>query len=152
MTEQELAEACARQMWDRDAASQGLGMRLGPVAPGQAQLTMDVTPEMVNGHGICHGGLIFSLADSAFAFACNSRNQVQVALSCSIDYLAPGFAGDCLTATARERRRSRRTGLFEVSVTNQAGEELAHFRGRSFALDQTVLRDGSPDDEEPADD
>ncbi len=145
MTEQELAEACAAEMYDRDQASQSLGMEIAAVGPGRAELTMEVRPEMTNGHGICHGGLIFALADSAFAFACNSRNDVQVALSCSIEYLSPGRAGDRLTATATERRRSRRTGLYEVSVTNQAGEEIALFRGRSFALGEPLLRNEDAD-------
>lgn len=140
MTEQELAEACAAEMYARDSASQSLGMEIAAIAPGRAELTMEVRPEMTNGHGICHGGLIFALADSAFAFACNSRNEVQVALTCSIEFLSPGQAGDRLTATATERRRSRRTGVYEVSVTNQAGEEIALFRGRSFALGDPLLR------------
>ncbi|MEM8579371.1 MAG: hydroxyphenylacetyl-CoA thioesterase PaaI [Pseudomonadota bacterium] len=131
MTPQTRAERSAAAMWARDAASQGLGMVLTQIGPGCATLTMPVRPDMLNGHGICHGGYIFTLADSAFAFACNSYNQLAVAQSNSITYLAPGQPGDTLTATAAEVARAGRSGTYDVTVTDGAGSPLALFRGLS---------------------
>ncbi|PKP73698.1 MAG: phenylacetic acid degradation protein PaaD [Alphaproteobacteria bacterium HGW-Alphaproteobacteria-6] len=131
MTPQELAEASARAMWNDDSASQRLGMVLEHVAPGTATLSMTITPAMSNGHGNCHGGYIFTLADSAFAFACNSYNQVVVAQHCAITYLIPGQVGDRLTATATETARRGRSGIYDIRVTNQSGEHVAAFRGHS---------------------
>lgn len=131
---QELAELAAKTMYENDGASQGLGMQLVSVAPGQASMTMTVRPDMLNGHKTCHGGFLFSLADSAFAFACNSRNQVTVASGCSIDFLAPAFEGDVLTATAAEYSLAGRTGVYDVHVTNQHGKRVAVFRGRSYRI------------------
>ncbi|MCU9848237.1 hydroxyphenylacetyl-CoA thioesterase PaaI [Defluviimonas sp. WL0024] len=131
MSPQELAEAAAQAMWAGDAASQELGMTLDRIAPGAAVLSMTVTGAMANGHGSCHGGYIFTLADSAFAFACNSHNRVAVAQQCSITYLIPARAGDRLTATAREIVRRERSGIYDVSVTNQDGATVAEFRGHS---------------------
>lgn len=131
---QELAELAAKTMYDADRASQGLGIRLVSVAPGQASMTMTVRADMLNGHKTCHGGFLFSLADSAFAFACNSRNQITVASGCSIDFLAPAFEGDVLTATAAEYSLAGRTGVYDVHVTNQDGKRLAVFRGRSYRI------------------
>jgi len=105
MNAQEMAEACANAMWDLDTASQNLGMRIEHIAPGQATLSMEITKLMSNGHGNCHGGYIFTLADSAFAFACNGYNQLTVAQNCSITYISPGRIGDRLTAEAREISR-----------------------------------------------
>ncbi|WP_018238105.1 hydroxyphenylacetyl-CoA thioesterase PaaI [Ensifer sp. BR816] len=138
-TAQELAEAAADTMWRGDNASRRLGMVLEQVAPGAAVLSMPVQEEMANGHGICHGGYIFALADSAFAFACNSYNQRAVAQHCSITYIAPAFAGDRLTATAREVSRRGRGGIYDVSVSNQKGEQLAEFRGHSRTVKGTHL-------------
>lgn len=131
---QALAELAAQTMYRADMASQGLGIRLVSVSPGQASMTMTVRPDMLNGHKTCHGGFLFSLADSAFAFACNSRNQVTVASGCSIDFLAPALEGDVLTATATEYSLAGRTGVYDVHVTNQEGKRLAVFRGRSYRI------------------
>ena len=139
MTEQELAEACAKAMWNDDSASQRLGMSLDHIAPGEATLSMDITAEMSNGHGNCHGGYIFTLADSAFAFACNSRNLITVAQQNSITYINPGRIGDRLTATAREVSLRGRSGIYDVRITNQQGEHVAEFRGHSRSVKGTHL-------------
>ena len=139
MTPQELAEASAQALWDGDSTSQRLGMVLSGVAPGQATLTMTVTPEMSNGHGTCHGGYIFTLADSAFAFACNGYNQRVVGQHASITYLFPARLGDRLTATATETSRQGRSGLYDVRVTNQDGIHIAEFRGHSRTVKGTHL-------------
>lgn len=131
MTPQELAEASAKAMWDLDRASQQLGMVIDHIAPGQATLSMTVTEAMTNGHGNGHGGYIFTLADSAFAFACNSYNDITVGQQASITYVAPAALGDRLTATAREVSRAGRSGVYDVEVTNQNGRSVAHFRGLS---------------------
>jgi acyl-CoA thioesterase len=135
----------ARAMFARDRASQALGMRIVGVRPGWARLTMTVRDEMVNGHGLCHGGVVFSLADSAFAFACNSYNDATVAAAASIDYLAAARTGDELTAEATELWRSRRSGLYEITVANQRGERIALFRGRSQRIDGQVLEERVPE-------
>ncbi len=132
---QQIAERSAATMYSRDHASQALGMRIIEMRPGSAKLAMTVRQDMVNGHAICHGGLIFTLADSAFAFACNSYNHTTVAAGASIDFLGPAHLGDELTADAHEVWRSRRSGIYEIVVTNQRGERLALFRGRSHQLD-----------------
>ena len=140
LSPQQLAEACADAMFSRDNASQGLGMRIESVAPGRAVLTMTVREDMVQGHGNCHGGFIFALADSAFAFACNSYDEATVASGCSIDYLGPGQLGARLTAPAEERSRRGRTGIYDITVRNQHGAEVALFRGRSYKIRGTVRR------------
>ncbi|RDW12585.1 hydroxyphenylacetyl-CoA thioesterase PaaI [Paracoccus thiocyanatus] len=139
MTAQELAEASAQAMWNDDSASQRLGMSLDHIAPGQATLSMTVTEAMSNGHGNCHGGYIFTLADSAFAFACNSYNQLAVAQHCSISYLLPVRIGDRLTAQAREVSRRGRSGIYDIRITNQDGAHLAEFRGHSRTVKGTHL-------------
>lgn len=131
MTPQALAEASARAMWQDDRASQRLDMSLDRIAPGEATLSMTITEAMSNGHGNCHGGYLFTLADSAFAFACNSHNAVTVAQQASINFIAPVRLGDRLTATAREQSRAGRSGVYDVDVTNQDGRVVAHFRGLS---------------------
>ena len=131
MTPQELAEASAKAMWDLDRASQQLGMAIDHIAPGQATLSMTVTEAQTNGHGNGHGGYIFTLADSAFAFACNTYNDITVGQQASIIYVAPVALGDRLTATAREVSRAGRSGVYDVEVTNQNGRSVAHFRGLS---------------------
>jgi len=128
---QELAERSARALYEPDRASQSLGMRIVAVAPRACSVTMRVRPDMTNGHAICHGGMIFALADSAFAFACNSGGEPTVAASGSIDFLASAHEGDQLTASARELWHGGRSGIYEVTVTNQAGATIALFRGRS---------------------
>lgn len=131
---QRLAERAAEALLAGDAASAMLGMQLDEVKPGYARLTMLVRSDMVNGHRICHGGLIFTLADSSFAVSCNSHNERTVAAAASIDFLAPALEGDELRAEARELWRSGRSGLYEITVTNQRGERIALFRGRSHRI------------------
>jgi len=138
---QALAERVAAGMYARDNASQGLGIRLARVAPGFAQLTMTVRADMVNGHAITHGGLVFTLADSAFAYACNSYNLVTVASGCSIDFLAPAREGDVLTARGVERSASGRTGVYDIEVFNQRGEKIALFRGKSYRIKGHVIEE-----------
>ena len=131
MTAQDIARACADAMWNNDSTSQRLGMELQHVAPGEATLAMTVTEAMANGHGNCHGGFIFTLGDSAFAFACNSHNQVVVGQHCSITYIAPARIGDRLVATATELSRQGRSGIYDIRITNQHGQHIAEFRGHS---------------------
>ena len=128
------ADASARAMYAEDGASQALGMRILEVRPGYARLAMKVREDMVNGHKLCHGGLIFTLADSAFAFACNTYNAVTVASAANVEFLLPARLGDELTATAEERSRSKRTGIYDVTVHNSQGECVALFRGRSHEI------------------
>ena len=135
---QALAERIAAAMFDRDRASQMMGMRIVKVAPGRAELVMTVRADMVNGHATCHGGFIFTLADSAFAFACNSNNQTTVASGAGIDFLAPAREGDVLTAVAEERSASGRTGVYDIEVRNQRGEAIALFRGKSHRIKGSV--------------
>jgi acyl-CoA thioesterase len=136
---QQLAERVAARMFASDRASQRLGMRIESVAPGRAELTMTVRDDMLNGHSICHGGFIFLLADSTFAFACNSYNRNTVAQGCSIEYLAPAHGGDVLRATGVERSRSGRTGVYDIDVRNQDGRTVALFRGKSYRIDGHVV-------------
>jgi acyl-CoA thioesterase len=121
-------------MYRSDRASQNLGLEILDVAPGSARISMTVRPEMVNGHGLCHGGIIFTLADSAFAFACNSHGEPMVAAGASIEYLAPTPAGELLIALATEVSRSARNGVYDVRVSKSSGETVALFRGRSARL------------------
>ena len=139
----DLAQACAQAMWSDDQASQGLGMVVERVAPGEALLSMAIRPDMTNGPGICHGGFIFTLADSAFAFACNTYNQRTVAQHCAVTFLQPGRRGDTLTAHAVERTRSGRSGIYDVTVRNSQGEVVAEFRGHSRTISGTLLAPGS---------
>ena len=136
---QALAERVAEGMYSRDRASQALGMKIVRVGPGLAELNMNVRGDMLNGHAICHGGFIFALADSAFAFACNSYNLTTVASGCAIDFMAPAREGDVLTATARERNASGRTGVYDIEVRNQRGETIALFRGKSYRIKGHVV-------------
>lgn len=135
------ARRAAAALFERDRASQALGMRLSEIAPGRARVTMTVRPDMVNGHGSCHGGLVFALADSAFAFACNSHNEATVAAAAAIDFLAAAREGDELAAAAHELWRSRRNGIYEITVTNQRGERVALFRGRSYRVEGAVVNE-----------
>jgi acyl-CoA thioesterase len=136
-----LARACADAMWKDDAATQSLGMQLISVAPGQAAITMTVTDRMVNGHKICHGGYIFTLADSAFAFACNTYNQRTVAQHCAVTFLASAKLGDKLVARAVERQRAGRSGIYDVAVTREEGNVIAEFRGHSRTIEGELLPD-----------
>ncbi|MEO0939427.1 MAG: hydroxyphenylacetyl-CoA thioesterase PaaI [Pseudomonadota bacterium] len=144
MTPEARARRSADVMWAQDAASQGLGMALTYVGPGTATLTMPVRRDMLNGHGICHGGFIFTLADSAFAFACNSYNRLAVAQSNSITYLTPGQPGDTLTAVATEVARAGRSGTYDVTVTGADGTQVALFRGLSRIISGTHFEEETP--------
>lgn len=139
---QALADRVAESMFADDRASRALGMRIETVSPGRAEMTMTVRDDMVNGHAICHGGFIFLLADSTFAFACNSYNRNTVAQGCSIDYLAPARAGDVLRAIGVERSRTGRTGVYDIEVRNQEGRTIALFRGKSYRIDGHVVDEG----------
>ena len=121
-------------MYQRDPTSQALGMLLAEIRPGYARMTMTVRADMLNGHQSCHGGYIFMLADSAFAFACNSHNHNTVGAGCSIDYLAPGREGDLLTAEASEQALAGKTGVYDVKVNNGEGRTVALFRGKSHRI------------------
>ena len=131
---QALAELAGKTMYERDPASQALGMTLDVIRPGYARMRMRVREDMLNGHGTCHGGFIFMLADSAFAFACNSHNFNTVGAGCTIDYLAPGRPGDVLAAEAVEQALSGKTGVYDVVVTDQDGRKVALFRGKSHRV------------------
>ncbi len=139
-------EAVGAHMFAADRASRGLGMRLLQVGTGTARLEMTVRDDMLNGHEICHGGFITTLADSAFAFACNSNNQMTVAAGLTVDFLAPAHRGDVLTAEANEVTRSGRNGVYDMVVRNQAGQRLALVRGRSVSLAgrSVIPAEGSP--------
>lgn len=139
LSPQALAEACAKAMWDDDNATRHLGMELVSVAPGEATIAMSIAETMTNGHGTCHGGYLFTLADSAFAFACNTYNQRTVAQHCSVTYIAPAFRGDRLTATAREVSRRGRGGIYDIRITNQEGGHVAEFRGHARTVKGTHL-------------
>ena len=136
---QVLAEAVGQRMYSIDPATQAMGIVLEMIAPGEARMRMTVRRDMLNGHQTCHGGFLFAFADSTFAFACNARNQSTVAAGCTIDFLAPGFEGDVLTAHAKERSLAGRTGIYDVTVTNQDGKVLALFRGRSYRIKGQVI-------------
>jgi len=134
MTPKERAEKSAAAMWADDHASKWAGMEITHVDEGEATLELTVAQHHCNGHGICHGGVTFMLADSAFAFACNSRNQATVAQHNVISFTAPGRLGDRLIATAREVSLTGRSGIYDVTVTNQDGQQIAEFRGFSRAI------------------
>ncbi len=135
----EMARACAQAMWADDNASRGLGMRLVTIEPGIAVLAMPVTDRMVNGHGICHGGFIFTLADSAFAFACNTHNTRTVAHQCAVTFVSAAHLGDELVARATERHRAGRSGIYDVTVTRAEGSVVAEFRGHSRSIKGELL-------------
>jgi acyl-CoA thioesterase len=140
---QALAQACADSMWQRDRMAQSLGMQLVRVAPGYALLTMIVREDMTNGHHICHGGMMFSLADTAFAYACNSYNRNTVASACHIDYLAPAKEGETLEAEGVERSASGRTGVYDITV-RAGGRTVALFRGKSYRIAGEVIAGAQP--------
>lgn len=135
MSPQALAEACAAAMWAEDRASAGLGMAITRIAPNEAEMTMRIEARMVNGHGIAHGGFIYALADSAFAFACNSLNRRAVAQSNTITYLRPARVDDVLTARAAQISVAGRSGITDVVVTDQEGRQIALFRGLSRIIE-----------------
>lgn len=139
-----LAQDAVNAMWSRDQAAQALGMEIRQVLAGSATLRMRVRKDMVNGHQICHGGLIFTLADTAFAYACNSYNQNTVASACHIDFLAPGREGDVLEAVAIERSSAGRTGVYDVEVRVVDGHAVALFRGKSHRIKGEVIASFEP--------
>jgi len=128
------AAGAVAALYERDAASRGFGIEVLEIAPGRVSVGMTVRPDMVNGHGMCHGGMLFMLADSAFAFACNSHGVPMVAAGASIEFLAPAPLGERLTASATETSRAERHGIYDVVITTQAGSPVAHFRGRCARL------------------
>lgn len=136
---QALAEATKEAMYSRDRAAQALGIEVVRVAPGAALMTMTVRGDMVNGHHICHGGMIFTLADTAFAYACNSYNRNTVASACSIDFLAPAKEGETLEAEAVEQSLSGRTGVYDITVRTPHGRVIALFRGKSYRINGEVI-------------
>ena len=131
---QQTAEAVREGMYANDHAVRALGMTVEVVGPGRAMVTMTVRRDMLNGFAICHGGLVATLADTAFAYACNAYNEMTVASGFSIDLLAPSREGDVLTAVAHEVQLAGRTGVYDIDVTNQRGERIAVFRGRSYRM------------------
>ena len=136
---QALADATAAAMFSRDRAAQALGLKIVRVQPGKSLLTMAVRSDMVNGHHICHGGMIFSLADTAFAYACNSYNKNTVASACHIDFLAPAKEGETLEAEAVEQSASGRTGVYDITVRTAGGKTIALFRGKSYRINGEVI-------------
>lgn len=131
-------------MWANDRASKALGMQVTTIGPGTATLTMTVRDDMLNGHDLCHGGLIATLADSAFAFACNAYNEVTVASGFDIHLMGGARLGDVLTASATELSKGGRTGVYDIVVSNQRGEQIAAFRGRSYTMKGKPLVEGLP--------
>ncbi len=139
MTELEIAKRCAASMLNNDKASHALGIEVDITAAGAATVSMTVRDDMLNGFGVCHGGMVFALADSAFAFACNAYDEQTVAASCQVEFLRPARKGDKLTANASEDHRGRKTGYYTVTVHNQDDELVALFRGRSRSNGNSVL-------------
>jgi acyl-CoA thioesterase len=143
--DERLAEAVGRTMLAQDNASRALGMTLEEIAPGRARMSMRVREDMINGHDLCHGGLIFMLADSTFAFACNARNRVTVAAGAEIHFISPAKKGETLVATARERAGAGRSGIYDIEVNEQAsGRLIALFRGRSHRVEGTIVAEAAP--------
>ena len=140
LTGDELARACVDAMYANDRASKSIGITVDEVREGYARLNLPITAEMLNGHGICHGGFIFTLADTAFACACNTRNDVNLAQKCSIEYKRPGKAGDRLTATAEHQSQDGRYGLYQVTVTDQDDNLIALFEGHSCRVKGKLLK------------
>ncbi len=149
ITAQQLAEATREAMWANDRASKALGMQVQAIGPGTATLAMTVRDDMLNGHDLCHGGMVATLADSAFAYACNAHNEVTVASGFDINLLAAAKRGDVLTAIAHEVARSGRTGVYDIEVTNQCGDRVAAFRGRSYTVKGKPLVEGLPVGKQP---
>ena len=137
----ELARACVDAMYSRDVASKRIGITIAEVREGYARLNLPIKPEMLNGHGICHGGFIFTLADTAFACACNTRNDANLAQKCSIEYKRPVKAGDRLTATAEHLSQDGRYGVYQVTVTEQDDNLIALFEGHSCRVKGSLLAD-----------
>ena len=140
-----LAIACSDAMHSTDYCAQALDIRLIKTRPGYAEMQMTVRKDMSNGHGTCHGGMIFALADTAFAHSCNNANKNAVAAGCSIEYMAPAIVGDTLTASSQERSRSGRTGVYDVTINNQHGALLALFRGKSHQIKGSLIPETEED-------
>lgn len=136
---QRLAEQCAKQMYSRDVAVIAMGIGIDEVRAGYSRARMRVRADMLNGHAICHGGLVFTLADTAFAYACNTHGFVTVAASAAIEFLLPSREGDELVAEAQETSRGRRSGIYDITVRNQRGETVALFRGRSHQSNERIV-------------
>lgn len=141
MTPTDRARAAASAMWRDDGAAQWMGITLDRVDEATATLSLTVAAHHCNGFGICHGGVTFTLADTAFAYACNSRNQRTVAQHNVISYIAPARSGDRLTATATEVSLTGRSGIYDVAVTDQTGRLIASFRGMSRAIEGTLFKE-----------
>ena len=139
MDELAIAKQCGATMWETDTAVRSLDISVEVTGVGEACATLEIRPEMLNGHDVCHGGYLFTLADSAFAYACNSYNKVTMAAGASIEFLRPAKLGDRIVATATERHRGGRTGTYDVSLKNQDGEEIALFRGRSYSTREPLF-------------
>lgn len=139
MDEIAIAKKCAETMWEKDAAAHLLGIKVEVSRPGFAEAAFEVRPDMLNGHGVCHGGYLFTLADTAFAFACNTYNKVTVASGASIDFLRPAKLGDTIVATASEFHRGGRIGFYDVVLQNQHGQDIAAFRGRSHSTNKVMF-------------
>ncbi|MBV8247673.1 MAG: hydroxyphenylacetyl-CoA thioesterase PaaI [Comamonas sp.] len=134
MTPQQTAELVRDGMFARDRAAQALNMRITHIAPGEATIEMPVRDDMLNGFDTCHGGFITALGDTAFAYACNTRNEMTVASGLSVDFVAPGRPGETLVAEAREQSQAGRTGVYDVTIRNRQGQLIAIFRGRSYSM------------------
>ena len=134
-----VAKKCGDKMWETDVAVRSLDISVEVTGVGEANATFEIRPEMLNGHDVCHGGYLFTLADTAFAYACNSYNRVTMAAGASIEFLRPAKLGDRIVATASERHRGGRTGTYDVSLRNQDGEEVALFRGRSYSTREPLF-------------
>lgn len=142
MTPDAIAKRCAEVMWLDDQAARGLGVSIVAVGPGSATLSMPVRADMVNSHGTCHGGFIFAIADSTFAYACNSFNHRTVAAGVDINFLAPAHLGDILTASGHARHQGGRSGVYDIEVSNQDGKLVAVFRGRAARIKGPLFEPG----------
>ncbi len=144
MDAQQIAEACRDEMWANDRASRSMGIEILAVGPGTATLRMTVREDMLNGHDLCHGGFVTTLADSAFAFACNAYNELTVASGFDVNLITAARRGDVLQAEAVELAKSGRTGVYDIVVSNQRGERVAAFRGRSYTVKGRPVVEGLP--------
>jgi acyl-CoA thioesterase len=140
-----IARRAGAAMYSKDVAAQSLGIVLEEIRPGYARMRMTVREDMLNGHAICHGGFVFTLADTAFAFACNSYNRTTVAASAGLEFLAPARLHDVLTAVAEEQVRGSRLGIYDAVITSQNGDRIALFRGRSYRVQGTIAAPDAPD-------
>ncbi|MEM7282012.1 MAG: hydroxyphenylacetyl-CoA thioesterase PaaI [Pseudomonadota bacterium] len=137
--QREVAQQCSEKLLQHDHAANNLGIKIVDVSPGHATAKMTVTEAMLNGVSFCHGGVLFTLADTAFQHACNTHNNVTVAASGEIDFLRPAVLGDVITAVCQELKRGRKNGIYDITICNQKNQMIAVFRGRSFATDKPLL-------------